>query len=100
MHRVETGHPQSPERDAIKRIVLCFQFAVVFPSWTSQVRAPSPAPCSRQIGYPLRCVLRLCSIRDRCSSNTLETRGYLTITYSVNGSQPAIRGALFHQILT
>src|ERR1700736_5976219 len=25
--------------------VLCFQFTVVFPSWTSRVRIPSPAPC-------------------------------------------------------
>src|SRR5882762_11801231 len=43
-HRVKTGYSLSPERGAWKRNVLCFQFTVVFPSWTSRVRTPSPAP--------------------------------------------------------
>jgi hypothetical protein len=34
-HKVKTGYSQSPERGAGKRNVLCFQFTVVFPSWTS-----------------------------------------------------------------
>ena len=32
-----------------KRNVLCFQFTVVFPSWTSRVRIPSPAPYFQQL---------------------------------------------------
>ena len=37
-----------------KRNVLCFQFTVVFPSWTSRVRVPSPAPCFQQLRKPHR----------------------------------------------
>src|ERR1017187_10766121 len=37
-HRVKTRYSQSPERGARKRNVLCYQFTVVFPSWTSPVR--------------------------------------------------------------
>src|SRR5579872_3526397 len=37
-HRVKTRYSQSPERGVRKRNVLCFQFTVVFPSWTWQLR--------------------------------------------------------------
>ena len=37
---VKTGYSKSPERDARKRNVLCFQFIVVFPSCTSRVSSP------------------------------------------------------------
>ena len=56
-----------------KRNVLCFQFAVVFPSWTSRVRVPSPAPIfSMTCISPLHPVLRLCSDSSRISLNPLK----------------------------
>src|SRR5262249_47486338 len=34
---------------AWKRYVLCFRLTAVFPSWTSRVRSPSPAPSFQQL---------------------------------------------------
>src|ERR1019366_7163580 len=42
-----------------KRNVLCFQFTVVFPSWTSPVRIRSPAPCFQPLSFAHQILLYL-----------------------------------------
>jgi hypothetical protein len=62
--RVKTGLFSIARKRCRKRNVLCFQFAVVFPSWTSRVRVPSPAPFFNNLGIPTKPVTPCHSIRQ------------------------------------
>src|ERR1039457_6801341 len=50
--------------------VLYIQTNAIFPSWTSRVRVPSPAPSFQQVrttfNHPSHPVLRLCSVYITC----------------------------------
>src|SRR6266404_7325559 len=43
-HNAEPLKTLSPDSGTGKRNILCLHSTVVFPSWTSRVRVPSPAP--------------------------------------------------------